>query len=108
MRKKKKATGELKLFQEIFDQRGGRCEITGEELAFNVWCFMHILSKGAYPSYRLKPENIMLVRPDIHQLYDCSDKYTLIKLFPRAEVIYERKEALKREYYLTAPLRKLG
>lgn len=53
-------TGELELFHKIFEKRGGICCITREPLDFHVECFAHILSKGAFPSYRLLEWNIVV------------------------------------------------
>lgn len=97
--KPRKSTGELKMFLKIYAERKGKCEITGELIKFDVNNFAHILSKGAYPSFRLNPDNIAHVKPDIHRYYDGSDKETLLKHFPEAEVIYQKKVILKREYY---------
>lgn len=97
--KKRAPTGEYALFLSIYTERKGICEVTGEQIKFDVNNFAHILSKGAYGKYRLNPFNIAHVKPEIHHLYDCSDKETLLKHYPEAEVIYERKERLKQQYY---------
>lgn len=94
-----KPTGEYKLFLQIYSERKGICEVTGEQIRFDVSNFSHILSKGAYPKYRLNPFNIAHLKPEIHSLYDNSDKETLLKHFPKAIIIYERKEVLKQRYY---------
>lgn len=97
--KKREPTGELKLFLEIYSERKGICEVTGEQIKFNVNNFAHILSKGAYGKYRLNPFNIAHVKPEIHHLYDNRGKEALLSNYPEAEVIYERKERLKQQYY---------
>lgn len=97
--KPKKATGELKLFMQIYADRKGKCEITGKQIPFDVNNFAHILSKGAYPSYRLNPENIIHVMPEIHHLYDNSDKESLLNKYPKAVIIYDKKEKLRYEFY---------
>lgn len=94
-----KPKGELSLFLDLYKERGDRCQITGEWIAFNVSCFMHILSKGAYESYRLNPANILIVKKEIHELYDCSSKEKLLKEYPNASIIYELKDQLRYEYY---------
>lgn len=97
--KRRKPTGELKLFLQIYAERKGKCEITGYTIPFNVRSFMHVLSKGAYPSLRLKADNIIMVQTDIHDLYDNRDKDLLLTKYPSAKIIYEKKEKLKQEYY---------
>lgn len=94
-----KPTGELELFKQIYEQRGKRCEITDELLQFSVSCFAHILSKGAYPSLRLNPENIIMVKSEIHTLYDCRGKKELLESYPEASIIYEKKDVLRSAYY---------
>jgi len=93
------ATGELKLFKEIYEQRNECCEITGQWIPFNVNNFAHILGKGAYPSFRLLPENILMVQPRIHHLYDNVGREKLLAEFPEATIIYELKDKLRRQYY---------
>lgn len=97
--KKRAPTGEYALFLSIYSERKGICEITGEQIKFDVNNFAHILSKGAYGKYRLNPFNITHIKPEIHHLYDNSDKETLLKYYPEAQIIYDRKERLKQQYY---------
>lgn len=96
--KPREATGERELFLKIYEKRGGRCGITKKPLVFNVWCFLHILGKKAFPSFRLEEANILLVQRKIHELYDTSSKAKLLEAFPEAIVIYEIKEVLKEAY----------
>lgn len=97
--KPRKPTGEYKLFLSIYAQRNGKCEVTGELIPFDVSSFAHILSKGAYPRYRLNPDNIIMVKPDIHSLYDNSSQEKLLSKYPNAIIIYDRKAQLKYQYY---------
>jgi hypothetical protein len=99
LKSKRKKTGEAKLFEEIYIDRLGKCRITGEQLPLSPICFMHILSKGGYPRYRLNPKNILLVLPEIHTLYDCGSMEYLISLYPNAKMIYDLKDELRTEYY---------
>lgn len=101
--KKREPTGEYKLFLSIYAERQGRCEITGEQIKFDVSNFSHILAKGAYPAYRLNPMNIAHIKPEIHSLYDTTDKETTLRHYPKAIVLYERKERLKQQYYADIP-----
>jgi hypothetical protein len=94
--KRRKPTGELKLFLQIYAERKGKCEITGYTIPFNVRSFMHVLSKGAYPSLRLKADNIIMVQTDIHDLYDNRDKDMLLTKYPSAKIIYEKKKTKTR------------
>jgi hypothetical protein len=96
--RKRKTTGEAELFQRIYDQRGGICCITGEHLEYDVNCFMHVLSKGAFRSYRLFEWNILLVKRRIHHLYDNEGRDKLLAEFPGAIIIYELKDELKKRY----------
>lgn len=97
--KKCKATGELKLFKEIYEEVKGICQVTGRHIPFNVSNFSHVLSKGAYPSLRLYRPNIVHVHPDVHYHYDNSDKATTLGKYPNAEFMYELKDKLRYEYY---------
>lgn len=95
--KAKEPTGELKLFKEIFIERKGICQITGDKIEFHPMCFMHILSKGSHPSLRLIKKNIYMVIPEIHDLYDNGSMEHLLSMYPKAKIIYELKEELKIE-----------
>lgn len=94
-----KPTGELALFKQIYEERGKKCEITGAYIPFRVSSFMHILSKGGYPKFRLNPENIMHVRVHIHHLYDNCGQDKLLTAYPSAWRIYEKKQQLKQQYH---------
>lgn len=98
LNKKVKPTGELELFKKIYDKRKGMCAITKEWVPFHVESFMHVLSKGSSPSFRLEEANILLVQREIHRLYDNGSKEMLIEKYPAAEIIYDLKEALKQRY----------
>lgn len=103
LKRERKVTGELALFKEIFIERKGVCEITGQKIEFHPISFMHILAKGAYPRFRLKKDNILMVIPDIHELYDNGSKEYLLSVYPEAIIIFEEKELLKIEYYKDKP-----
>ena len=98
IKKEYKKTGELELFHKIYEDRGGICCITKEPIDFNVNCFMHVLSKGAFRSYRLLEWNILLVQRRIHHLYDNEGRDKLLAEFPGAIIIYELKDELKKRY----------
>jgi hypothetical protein len=94
----RKPTGELELFKKIYEQRKGICAITKEWVPFHVESFMHVLSKGAFPSFRLEEYNILLVQREVHRLYDNSSREKLLEKYPSAVIIYDLKDALKQRY----------
>lgn len=94
-RKKNGGSGEMAVFLEIYQERGKRCEISGEELPFNPKHFMHILSKGTRPDLRLNKENIRLVKFEYHYGYDHVPKDIFLSEYPEAEIIYKWKEEMK-------------
>ncbi len=96
--KERKPTGELELFKRLYEKRKGLCGITNVWVPFHVESFMHVLSKGAYPSFRLEEFNIVLVQREIHRLYDNSSREKLLEKYPEAEVIYYLKDMLKERY----------
>jgi len=102
-KKKREPTGELVLFKQIYIKKKGKCEITHKPIEFEPSAFMHILSKGSFPKFRLNPQNIMLVDPEIHFLYDNSSMETLLDQYPEANIIYELKDLLKIEYFKPKP-----
>lgn len=69
---KKKVTGELELFKEIWNERPHISEISRKPIPmFDINCFHHILTKGAFPEHRLNKENIIILtrseHKDVHQ-----------------------------------------
>jgi len=69
-------------YQQIWEERNGRCEITGQPLGSEplATMFHHILPKGKYPQFRYCKWNILLVHPDIHcQIEDDIDKVPAAK-----------------------------
>ena len=95
---KREPTGELVLNKQIYIERGGKCEITGEAIEFHPECFMHVLNKNRWKHLRLERINIFMVIFDIHNLYDNGSKEFLLSKYPKAIKIYERKELLKMEH----------
>ncbi|HJT72654.1 MAG TPA: hypothetical protein VJ720_01525 [Chitinophaga sp.] len=58
-------------FMEIWEERDGRCEVTGEFLGEPLsTMFHHLLPKADYPQYRYCKWNILLVKPDIHAMIE--------------------------------------
>lgn len=80
------------LFEYVWKTRGHVSEVSGKPLHPKGhsqwhWQFAHILSKGAYPAFKLNPINIMLMLPEEHQKQEQYDLFN------------ERQAALKLIYY---------
>lgn len=61
-RYKRKATGELSLFKEIWQERDPWCEWCGESIIeFNVSNYHHIKPKSKFPELRLEKSNIVKI-----------------------------------------------
>jgi len=80
------------LFEFVWATRDHVSEVSGKPLLPRHhyqwhWQFAHILSKGQYPSFKLNPDNIMLMLPGEHEKQE------------RYDLFNERKEALKLIYY---------
>jgi hypothetical protein len=92
--KAKKKTGELDLFYCLWEKREKQCECCDIHLAyFNVIYFSHILPKGAYPTFRLREDNISIMCEKCHYDWDFGnrnqDKFLLIN---------EKHQKLRYEY----------
>jgi len=66
------------MFFDIWQEREHKCQISGSNLDLVpenrfFWMFSHVLAKKNYPYYKLNPENILLVHPDVHY---CVDNFT--------------------------------
>ena len=91
----KRKDDEMRL--EIWNERPHKCEITGEKIEFSPIVFSHILSKGAYPEYRHKKENIMLVTARIHQIWEFEGD--ILTKEPRLQKKIDKAKELKQLYY---------
>lgn len=61
-----------KMFAEIWEEREHVSEVSGKPLLYPNnsqwhWQFAHVLGKQAYPRYKLRKENIMLMLPKEHE-----------------------------------------
>lgn len=103
-KKVKKATGEKDLFIEIWKEECEKsypdcpkCRCCKAPLGFEPKpiFFSHLLSKGAYPSFRLIKRNIWICCPKCHGNWETGNKE-----YP--ELLEKREEALrlKQLYYL--------
>lgn len=91
--KRQGGSGELILFKAIWSTRPHRCEVTKKVIKdFDIRCFMHVLSKGAYPAFRLLDKNILLVTPEIHNEYDNGDRSA--PLFDNVRLLHDELETL--------------
>jgi hypothetical protein len=101
--KPKGPTGELVVMKEVYLERKGVCQVTGQKIEFHPKNCLHVLSKGAYPRFRLYKKNIVLAIDDVHDLYDNSSREFLLSKYPKAKLIYDLKDELRIEYYQKQP-----
>ncbi len=95
--KRKKATGELDLFVEIWNERPHISEVSGKPIKyFNVGCFSHILPKGQFKRFRLKKENIVLKTLEEH--FDWTFNKHELKDREEWKKIFELETELKKLY----------
>lgn len=98
------ATGELALFQAIWNNRPHICSVCKTNLKdFSVWFFSHILSKGAFPKFRLYDKNIVLKCANCHHLWETQPNEKLLHDNPSWEPIIELHDNLVTEYYKKSP-----
>jgi|SRR5690554_96126 len=98
-------SGEKELFLYLWDNLADkRCPISGKPLkslenTSRFWaCFAHILPKGLYGKFRLNPDNIMVVHPDVHSLIDAGTEEQRFNSGYDFSVFFNKKEELKRLY----------
>lgn len=94
--KVRKVTGELALFKSIWDTtEHHRCWVCDEGVpVFGVIHFSHILTKGAYPAFRLNPANIKVKCAACHHAWDFGHTSG-----PEWDKVKKLKEELKYRYY---------
>lgn len=90
-------TGELAIFKEIYEERGPYSQISRQWVDFAPICFSHVLSKGAYPSFRLYKKNIVIKTAKEHQMWE-TERHKL-KDLPEWAWFFELEQELKHEYY---------
>lgn len=105
--KPKLPTGELSVFNQIFDERERKCFITGKPLADKAYyaglknfhqIFHHVLPKGLYPRFRLEKENIIMVLPEIHDRIETRSMSDLLLENPNYQKLFDLKSSLKSIY----------
>ena len=102
----KRTTGELELFKKIYEERGPYSQVAPYDyVEFDLRIFSHVLSKCAYPSLRLEPENIVIKTPAQHAMWH--NQYHKLKGLPEWQWVLEKEQALKRKYYQENRIKKL-
>lgn len=103
----RKPTGELILFNTIFNTRPQVSFVNGEPLArykdtdLYVNLFAHVIPKGKYPKFRLYDRNIALLTPKQHEQWD--KRRWEIENDPQWQPMFALEEILKEEYASTHP-----
>jgi hypothetical protein len=97
------ATGELEMFNEIWDERPHVSEVSGAPLLPKGhpqwhWQFAHIVSKKTYKKFMLRKDNIALVTPEEHDAYD---KRGGTKDDPMWNWVHQVADQLRHEYHET-------
>lgn len=89
------------LFEYIWDTVEHVSQVSGKPL-FEPghiqwhWQFSHILPKGLYAKYKLNPDNIVLMLPEEHQLWQFFPGRA--RKNPLFDWVFEKFDKLKREY----------
>ena len=95
---KRKKTGELDLFKEIWEERPHKSEISNTPIPFfHPQHFAHILPKSAYPRYRLEKQNIILLTREEHFRFD--HETHIAKASAMYDHLFRKRAALKFAYY---------
>ena len=95
-----KATGELALFQTIWATRPHKCSVCDANIPeFDTWVFSHVLSKGAFPRFRLYDKNIVIKCRDHHRQYETTSNKDLAKIGGNWLPIIDLHDSLVQEYY---------
>ena len=96
---KSKASFQLALFKEIWNEREHVSELSGDKISmFDVFCFHHILTKAAYPKFLLFKSNIIILTRAEHRMVHDHSFEDLIKKDIRWAEIERRYNVLKSMY----------
>jgi hypothetical protein len=96
--KVRKPTGEMEVFQKLWEERPHTCFVSGNQLEFSHYICFHILGKGAYPKYRLNPDNIIFVSREYHDDWHSMTKPELIKKDCDWQKVFDIYDTLKERY----------
>lgn len=96
------ATGEKELFFRIWEERPHYCFVTGQWLGHepDIRMFAHVLPKGGYPRYRLNPENIVLVKPEVHHAQHALGHSIALSKWPGYQKFLDLAHELRCQYNL--------
>lgn len=92
------------MFRAIKEDRPFISEISGKPLIWNegdfhyYWQFAHILSKQAYPRFKLEPENIMLMTWKEHE-EQTNGRFKEVWTEEQIAIFEEKRQALIQKYY---------
>jgi hypothetical protein len=93
---KKNHDEDIAFYYEIWEEREHKSEVSGKSLGdeFNVCFFSHVLAKGAFPRFRHKKENIVLMTFDEHHTWEFGDRRD-----PKFNKVKKLLDKLIIEYY---------
>lgn len=98
-RYKRKPTGEKQVFEEIWNERPHKSQISGDPIheAYPIY-FLHVLPKAQnkYPKLKLEKQNIVLGTADEH--YDWDHNRKAIENDPKWKWMFELEASLKEKY----------
>ena len=90
-------SSQKQMFKQIWETRKRNCFVCKKYLGneAKTFYFAHVLSKGAYPKYKLLSDNIVLLCRDHHYQYD----FQGTKGDAMFDELNKKKQKLKRLYY---------
>ena len=91
---------ELDMFRWIWSERPHVSFVSGRPVQDDVRCFAHVLPKGLnkYPHFRLNPDNVVLLTPEEHYLYDQGCKCDRDEYPGDFTALEDKAEKLKQAY----------
>lgn len=105
----KEPSGQLAVFEEIWQERERICFVSGQKLTESpqkdmsrwVSCFSHILPKGSFPKFMLRKDNIVLLTPKMHNDWHTKGKSELLEgqHGDKWKELFEMKAKLSLEYH---------
>lgn len=97
--KPKGNTDQSDAMQEKYAERNGICEITDQPLGeYDPFKVHHYINKNNYKRFREEKRNMIVIDPDIHYAYHNNSKEYVLKMWPKAIILYTKAEELRMEY----------
>lgn len=92
-------TDQSDAMKEKYEEQNGICEITNESLGeYDPFKVHHFLNKRTYSRFKNEKKAMIVIDPDIHFAYHNNSREYVLRMWPKAIILYTKAEELRMEY----------